>query len=87
MKLDNQQTALTLGTFAALLHLVWITLVLLGVAQPWMDFVYGLHFLNNPYTVQAFSLTGAVMLLFMAFVMGSAVGWVFSYVWNRLHKK
>lgn len=86
MKLDNQKTALTLGTFAALLHLVWITLVLLGVAQSWMDFVYGLHFLNNPYTVQVFNLTGAVMLLVMAFIMGSVVGWVFSYLWNRLHK-
>lgn len=87
LKLDNQKTALTLGTFAALAHLVWVVVVALGMASAWLDFVYGLHFLNNPFTVAPFSVTNAVMLLVVAFVMGSVVGWVFAYVWNWLHKK
>lgn len=85
-ELKPKKVALVLGSFAAVMHAVWSALVAMGVAQSYMDFVMGLHFLRNPYTVQSFSFANALGLVFMAFVMGNVVGYVFATIWNRLHR-
>lgn len=87
MKLNVQKTALMFGTFAGLMHTVWSLLVFLGFAQAYLDWMIGLHFLVNPFTVSAFNLTTAIMLIASTFVIGYLVGWVFSTVWNSLNKK
>ena len=87
MKLNVQKTALMFGTFAGLMHTVWSLLVALGFAQAYLDWMIGLHFLVNPFTVSAFNLGTAVTLVAATFVIGYLVGWVFSTVWNSLNKK
>jgi len=86
-KVKESKAALIFGTFVALMHLIWSIMVFLGLAQPYLNFILGLHFLNNPYTVSAFSLSTALMLIAFTFVIGYLVGWVFALIWNKLHKR
>lgn len=86
MKLKESSTALVLGTFAALMHAVWSLMVMVGLAEPYLNWVLGLHFLDNPYTVEPFDIGRALMLIGFTFVVGYAIGWVFAMLWNKLHK-
>ena len=86
-ELDTGKTALIVGSFAGLMHLVWSAVVALGFGQVWLDFILNLHFLNNPFTVSTFDVTRAVLLVVVTFAVGYAVGWVFATIWNKLLKK
>lgn len=86
-ELDVNKTALVVGSFMGLMHLLWALVVLLGFAQTWLDFIFSLHFLNNPYTVTGFDLMRALMLVLVTFIVGYAGGFIFAYVWNMLLKK
>ena len=77
----------TLSLFAGLVHMVWIILVWIGVAQPWMDFVYGMHAIQLDgavMTVQSMPILGALFLLAIALVIGYVVGWVIGALWERV---
>ncbi|HBA45546.1 hypothetical protein A2W67_00205 [Candidatus Nomurabacteria bacterium RIFCSPLOWO2_02_40_28] len=83
--MNKKKVGLVVGSFAALMHLVWGVFIALGFAQPWMDFVYKMHFLNNPFTVMPFDLMRILGLVVIAFVMGYIVGYVFAVLWHKLH--
>jgi hypothetical protein len=85
--MNRRKTALALGSFVALAHLVWVILVGLNLANPWMSWVLRLHFLNNPFTFQPFDYATAIVLIVMAFIVGYVVGWVFAAVWDWVNKK
>ena len=82
-KLNQKQVALTLGTFLALMHLVWAILVAVGVAQSLVNWSIGLHMMSFQFTVGAFSLVSAIELIVVAFIIGSIVGFVFATIWNK----
>ncbi len=84
--MNQHKVAVTLGVFAGLVHLVWEVLIALGFAQWYLDFVLGMHSLNNPYTVEPFNLSRGIMLVIVACVMGYVVGSVFAFVYNKVHK-
>lgn len=86
MKLRASGTAMVFGSFIALLHLIWMIMVYLGVAKWYLDWVLGLHLLTNPYKVLPFSFTAAITLIIFTFVVGYVAGWVFAFIWNKLHK-
>ncbi|MBI4157510.1 hypothetical protein HY502_01540 [Candidatus Woesebacteria bacterium] len=86
MKLNVQKTALMFATFAGVVHTIWSLLVALKYAQTYLDWMVGLHFLQNPFTVAPFNLTTAVALIAVTSALGYLVGFVFSTVWNRLNK-
>jgi hypothetical protein len=85
--MNRNKVGLTLGAMAGLCHLVWALLVATGQGQPLMDWMFKMHFLNNPYTVGAFDAVNALLLVVMALVMGYIVGFVFTSVWDMVHKK
>jgi len=85
--MNKHKVALTLGSFVALVHLVWSLLVGFGFAQPWMNWVLGLHFLNNPFQFRPFELGTAIVLIIVTGIVGYVVGWIFSTVWNWVNKK
>ena len=85
MKLNVSKTALMFGTFAGLMHTVWSLMVFFGFAQAYLDWMIGLHFLVNPFTVSAFNWGTAITLIAATFVIAYLVGWVFSTVWNKLN--
>ena len=87
IKLDPQKTGLVLGSLAALMHLLWSLMVAMGLAQWWMDWVFSLHFLNNPFTVGSFDIVTALILIVVTGIVGFVVGWVFSTIWNYWQKK
>lgn len=86
MKLNPNKTGLVVGAFLGLFHLIWGLIVAIGLAGAILDFVYGIHFLNNPFTVQPFDVAKWVMLIVVTAVLGYIFGYVFAYIWNKLAK-
>lgn len=86
-KVSAHTTGLIFGMLFGLWHAVWAILVMAGLAAPVLDWIYGLHFLSNPFKVMAFDLTTAVMLVVFTSVVGYIVGWVSAIIWNTLTKK
>ncbi len=86
-KLSEHQTGIALGVFFGLMHAVWALVVSLGFAQTWLDFVLGLHFLENPFVVSAFDLQKAAILVMVTAVVGYVAGFVFAKVWNLVMTK
>ncbi|MFA5877177.1 MAG: hypothetical protein WC880_02310 [Candidatus Paceibacterota bacterium] len=84
--LDPKKTALTLGVFFAGVHLLWSTLVVFGVAQAVLDFIFWPHMIRAVYLVDTFNLVASLSLILMTFVMGAVVGFIFAKIWNWLHK-
>ena len=87
MKLDQSRTALVTGTFVAFVHAVWSLMVFLGFAKLYLDWIFGLHFLSNPFALRVFNLWTAITLVAFTFLVGYAFGYVFAAIWNKLHKK
>ncbi len=86
MKLKTGTTALVLGLFFALMHAVWMLMIFLGIAKWYLNWIFGLHLLTNPYGVLPFNFGTALMLIVVTFIVGYVMGWVFAIIWNRLHK-
>ena len=87
MRFNPSMVGLYTGFLISFCHLIWVILVALGLAQGWMNFIFSLHFLDNPFQVGAFNMATAVVLLIMTFVVGYGFGWVATWVWNRMQKK
>ncbi len=84
--LNNNKTGLAMGGLLALAHLGWSLLVMFGWAGWWINFVLGLHFLNNPFVISPFSAVTALGLIVVTGIVGYAVGWVFATMWNMMEK-
>ncbi len=84
--MNKSKVGLVVGSFAGLVHLVWGILIALGFAQPLLNFIYGMHSLNNPFTVMQFDLVRAVELVVMTFLIGYVVGYVFAILWHKFHR-
>jgi hypothetical protein len=83
-KINANRLGLTVGYFAALMHLVLIILVALGIANAYLGWILPLHFLSLDVSFVAFDLLTAIMLLIAAFVGGYVAGWVFAYIYNKV---
>jgi len=81
-KLHPHKLGLILGTLVGLGHTAWSFLVAMNWAKPLMDWVLSLHFLTLTYSLAAFNLTNAVMLVVFTAVWGYVVGYVFAMIWN-----
>lgn len=84
--LNTHTVALSTGVFLGGFHLVWSLLVLLGVGQYLLNFVYWAHMIHLPIIVGPFDATASITLVVMTFVFGYVFGWVFAYVFNKLHR-
>lgn len=87
MKLNQMHLALTLGSFFALVHIVWDILVATGSAKGIIDFGLMLHQVKISYSILPFSLGSAIILVIVKFLVGYVAGWIFAGIWNRLNKK
>ncbi len=76
---------MVLGVFVALMHLVWMLMIYLGFGQWYLDWIFGLHLLSNPFVVMPFNFGAALTLIIFTFVVGYVMGWVFATIWNKLH--
>jgi len=87
MKFNPVTVAIYTGLFVATLHLIWSLLVAFGVGQAYLDWILGLHFIENPFVVMPFSLGTMIVLLVFTFVVGCILGWVGTICWNKMIKK
>jgi uncharacterized protein YneF (UPF0154 family) len=86
-ELDKNKVGLIAGIFLGLWHTVWSLFVLIGFAQTILDWIFWLHMVVNPYTVKSFSITTAILLIVVTFIVGYIGGFVFAALWNNMHRK
>lgn len=84
--LDKNKSGVVFGVFLGLCHAFWAFLVLIGLAQPIMDWIFGLHFIHPPYTIGNFAWGTAILLVIVTTAIGYVLGWVFAALWNWLHR-
>jgi len=76
-------------TFGALLggyHFFWALAVLLGWAQPIVNFVLWMHFIEPGVVIRPFSLPAAAALIVFTSIAGFIIAFLFAVLWNRLHR-
>jgi len=83
-KINANRLGLTVGYFAALMHLILILMVALGIGNSFLGWILPLHFLSLNVSFVAFEIVKAIELLIAAFVGGYVVGWVFAWIWNQV---
>lgn len=80
------KVGLVIGALIGGWHLLWSLLVLIGWAQPLMDFVFRAHMIKPIYVVKPFDPLAAVTLVVITAVIGYGFGFVGALIWNRLHR-
>jgi hypothetical protein len=86
MQVSLNRTGLVFGALIAGWHLLWVLLVLLGWAQPLIDFVFWAHMIQPVYVIRAFDPRAAFTLILLTFFSGYAFGFVGALLWNNLHR-
>jgi len=84
--LNPSKVAVAFGILFGGWHVMWSLLIVLGWAQPILDFVFWAHMLSQPFVVQAFDFTAAVTLIILTTAIGYVAGYFFALVWNRAHR-
>ena len=84
---NSHKVGLVSGLMLAGWHLIWLGLIFLGLAQPFLDFILRLHSIAPAFTVMPFDPTNSLMLLLVTFVIGYGIGYVGAIVWNKVHRK
>ncbi len=82
--ISKSRAGVVVGSLIGLSHLMWSLLVVLGLAQLVIDWIFRLHFIQPPYTITAFNLGTAVILIVVTSVIGFVMGWLFAAIWNLL---
>jgi hypothetical protein len=75
--------------FAAVIggwHLIWAVLVLLGWAQPIIDFIFWAHMIQPVYVIKPFNPVAALTLIVLTAVIGYLFGFIGAVIWNKLHR-
>src|SRR6185369_16080665 len=83
-RIDPLKAGAALAGLSAISHAFWALLVAVGWAQPFMDFMFQLHFLQPLYFVGVFDFRLALLLVTCAAVGGFALGFIFAVLWNTL---
>ena len=86
-KIKGHKPALVVGLFIAAIHAIWAICVLFGVGQMYLDWIFTLHLIVNPFTVMSFNFLSALLLVVVAFVCGYVATWLFVWFWNIIKTK
>ncbi len=84
--INKNVLGLTFGVLLGAAHLVWVILVVAGVAQAVMTWILMLHSIDLVYAVNPINWGYAVLLVVITFVIGYIMGWVLAALINALNK-
>lgn len=84
--ISPNKAGLVFGAIVGGWHLVWSLLVVLGIAQLILDFIFWMHFIKPVYVVGPFNAGIAAVLIIVTAIIGYAVGCIFGALWNKIHK-
>jgi hypothetical protein len=83
---NPNKVGLVIGALIGGWHFVWSLLVVIGRAQPIIDFIFWAHMIKRVYFVKAFDPLAAVTLIIITGVIGYVFGFLGAAIWNRLHR-
>jgi len=83
---DPYKTAGVLAGLVGGWHVLWSVLVLVGWAQPFIDFIFWIHFLRPVYVVESFQIGRCLILIAVTAAIGGITGYCFGLLWNRIHR-
>ena len=86
-KMNVLKTGVALGIVFGVWHLCWSVLVALNLAQPFIDFVFWMHFIKPVYVIEPFEPLRAAVLLLITSCIGFSFGVLFSLTWNIFHNR
>ncbi|HET9159187.1 MAG TPA: hypothetical protein VFN88_01120 [Caulobacteraceae bacterium] len=81
--INPAKAGLAFGSVLGLFHLVWAILVATGVAQPVLDFILGLHFIELTLKIAPFNVGTAAALVVITAASGFVLGAVLAVAWNQ----
>jgi hypothetical protein len=84
---NPNKVGLVVGALIGGWHVVWSALVLLGWAQPILDFIFWAHMIRPVYIVKSFDPTAAITLIIVTAAIGYIFGLFGAMIWNRLHRR
>ncbi|TSC85602.1 MAG: Uncharacterized protein G01um10148_988 [Parcubacteria group bacterium Gr01-1014_8] len=67
-------------------HVLWSALVLLGWAQPLVNFSMWAHMVEKGITIKPFEFGAAITVIIVASCVGYCVGYALSTIWNKVHR-
>lgn len=85
--LNKNHVGLTVGLFVAFMHLIWAIIIIAGLGQSYLNWIFPLHSISNVFSVIPFSLTNAIILIIISFVGGYIFGWLFAALYNKIAKR
>jgi hypothetical protein len=86
MMVNPHKVGLVIAALIAGWHVIWSVLVLIGWAQPILDFVFWAHMIKPVYFVKPFDPMASVVLIVITAVIGYIFGFMGAIIWNRLHR-
>ncbi len=86
MKLNQYKSGLVGACMLGGLHVLWSVLVLLGWAQPLVNFSAWAHMVKSPPMVGPFDATAAITVIVVASCIGYGIGYAFATVKNKVYR-
>ena len=84
MYIHARKAGLLGATVLGGLHVLWSLLVLVGWAQPLINFSMWAHMAHFNVTVGPFDVSAAVTVILIAALIGYCLGFVIATAWNRI---
>ncbi|HCM81901.1 MAG: hypothetical protein UV63_C0008G0019 [Microgenomates group bacterium GW2011_GWC1_43_11] len=86
-KIHPNTIGLITGVILGGMHLLWSMMIALGLGQLYLDWIFGLHSLNNPFVVMEFSIDRTIYLVIFTFIVGYVLGWVATWMCKNVWPK
>lgn len=86
-QVNAHKVGLVLGGLLAIWHAIWVFMVFMGLAEPLLDWILGLHFLSLQYKVNPFNFLNGLMLVIVTGIIGYVVGYICGWLWNFAHRQ
>ena len=82
--INRHKLGLVLASFMGISHSLWVWLVLTGMAQTVINWIFRLHFIEPAYVITPFDIGVATTLIVLTSAIGYLTGWMVAAIWNWL---